>query len=366
VHARRYAIYGVVAGLGLPAAGTLVSAWLHRGSILPAVLGATHLADPVLWILDTAPLVLGALGLVIGRQHDALRAQHEEILRVERSRRDGFERAAAELSKRSRGLLGSVSSFTASTAETAAGVRATTATMGQLSRTATAAALTAETVVGLAQESDRAAAEGLRTAEGSSAALLDLADRVHGLSRRIAGLNDRMRDIFEVATAWDRLAASSRELAGKAREEARRHGGGAAGLGALVGEMDRHAEEGRETAARAKALLGEVHREMHGAVAAAEEGSGRAQEGAQVIHRAAETMRNLSRALGESARAAREIARASQQQETAIEQVRNAMNEIYLASEETETSTREVADEAQALADLAAALKRSVRQETPK
>ncbi len=134
----------------------------------------------------------------------------------------------------------------------------------------------------------------------------------------------------------------------------------------LGAEMERHADEARDTAARAKALLGEVHREMHGAVAAAEEGSGRAQEGAQVIHGAAETMRSLSRALGESARAAREIAGVSQQQQTAIEQVMNAMNEIYLASEEMETSTHEVADEAQALSDLAAALKRSVRQETPK
>jgi len=362
MRALRYVIYGALAGLGLPAAGTLLSASVRYGSLSPAHLVAAHLADPLIWIMDTAPLVLGALGFVIGRQHDALRRQHEEILRLERARRDGLERAAAELVQRAKGLLGSVSAFTASTAETAASVRETSATMSQLSRTVTAAALTAETVIGLAQDSERAAAEGLTTAEASRGALLELAEQVHGLSERIAGLNGHMSDIFEIADAVNRVAERSRVLAGQARSEAQA-GAGGAGLSGLVAQMDRHAEEARDAATRAKVILGEVHQAMHGAVDAAEAGSSRAQEGARVIHQVAETMRGLAGALGDSAKAARDIAQVAQQQESGFEQVMKAVNEIYLASEETAASTRQVADEAKSLDELAARLKKSVRQE---
>ncbi|HVP69064.1 MAG TPA: chemotaxis protein [Anaeromyxobacteraceae bacterium] len=361
MRATRYAIYGALAGLGLPAAGTLVSAWLRAGGASPRLLTAAHSADPLVWLMDTVPLVLGALGYVIGRQHDVVVRQHEEFLRLERARRDALEQAAAELARRAKGLHGSASSFTASTAETAAAVRETSATMTQLSRTATAAAVTAETVIGLARESERAAGQGLSTADASSATLLALADDVHRLSERIASLNGRMGDVFEIASAVSRFAERSQALAAQARAEASTEG--ARALPALLAEMDRQADEAREASARAQAILGEVHGTMRGAVEVALEGSAHAREGASVVRSAAETMRSLSRALSDSARAAREIAEVAQQQESGFDQVRKAMNEIYLATEEAADSTREVADEAKSLEELAARLKRAVRPE---
>ena len=330
MQARRYAVLGVLAGLGLPLASTFVSAWVHAGSVLPQALWRAHLSDPVLWIVDTAPLVLGALGWIIGRQHGVLAREHEENVRAERNRRDAFERAGADVTKRSRALLSSVASFTASTAETAVSVRETTATMAQLSKTAMAAALTAESVIGLAAQSEKAAAEGMATAEASSGALKDLAGEIRGLARRVASLNDRMRELFD-----------------------------------LVVELEREPSRAADLAARGRAILGHVHREMHGFVAATEADAVRAEEGARVVHRAAETVRALAGTLAESAGAARRIAEVAQQQEGAFEQVMNAMNEIYLASEETASSTREVAEEAQALAELAARFRGAVRPETP-
>jgi methyl-accepting chemotaxis protein len=329
MHARRYAIFGVLAGLGLPASGTLVSAWLRSGSLAPRALWAAHLSDPLVWIMDTAPLVLGALAFVIGRQHDALSHQHEAGIRAERARRDAFERAAADVARRSRSLLSTVATFTASTAETAVSVRETASTMTSLVKTATAAALSAESVVGLALKSDRAAEEGTATAEASSAALAELAAEVRGISRRVAGLNARMRDLFELAVAVD-------------REPARAH----------------------EVTAQVRAILGEVHREMRATVEAAEAGSVRAEEGGRVVHRAGETIRALARALADSSAAGRQIAGVAQQQEAAFHQVMNAMNEIYVATEETAACTREVAEEAQSLADLSGRLKGAVRQES--
>jgi methyl-accepting chemotaxis protein len=161
-------------------------------------------------------------------------------------------------------------------------------------------------------------------------ALKDLAGEIRGLARRVASLNDRMRELFD-----------------------------------LVVELEREPARAADLAARGRGILGHVHREMHGFVAAAEADAVRAEEGAGVVHRAAETVRALAGTLAESAGAARRIAEVAQQQESAFEQVMNAMNEIYLASEETASSTREVAEEAQALADLAARFRGAVRQETP-
>ena len=235
--------------------------------------------------------------------------------------------------------------------------------MSRLSSTATASALTAETVVGLALESERAAARGLSTAEQSHEALTRLATEVQALSQLIAGLNDRMRDVFHVTDAVARVAERSRTLSAMARAQAQADGGILApeAFPALLARMDGHAEETAEAASRAKAILDEVRVAMTGAVEAAEAGSIRAGEGAMVIEGAAVTLRELAKALAASARGGREIAGVAQQQESGFEQVMHAMNGIFLAYERTSASTREVAAEARAIGDLAGRLRRAVR-----
>jgi methyl-accepting chemotaxis protein len=359
MRARRYDLYGVAAGLGLPLVGTVITAVVRHGGFSLGSLVAAHRGEPLLWIMDTAPFVLGALGWIITRQHAGLDGQAQEILKLEAQRREGFEKTASELFHAAQGLLGNVSAFTSTTAETAASVRETTATMSQLSQTATAAAITAETVVGLALESERAAAEGLETAEASSGELLKLAAEVRGLSSRIEGLNDKMRDIFDIASSVTYVADRSRELAAEAQKEADR--AGSPGIKSVAAEMARHAEESRSSATRVKAILGDVHKAMVSALTAAEAGSRRAEGGAHVIHATADAIRRLSKALDESAHAAKEIARVAQQQENGIEQVMKAMNEIYVATQDTVTSTHEVAAGAKSLNELASTLRRSVK-----
>jgi methyl-accepting chemotaxis protein len=312
MRASRLALLGLLAGLVFPIGGAMLSAWKPVED--PAggkVLGALR-RDPLVWLLGATPLALAALGWVVGRQQDALSRRRDDLLRLARVRRDDLERTAAELARRARALADSVAKVDAATAGTAARVRETSATMEQLARTATASALTAETVIGLARVSEHKAGEGLRSAEASREALLRLSDEVLALSQLIAGLNRRM----EEATA----------------------------------ASDRGAE-----------VLGGVREAMHGAVEAAEAGSVRAGEGAMVIEGAAGTMRDLAQALSDSARAAREIARVAQEQDAGIERAMTAMNAIYLASEETAASTARVAEEARSLDELAARLRKAAR-----
>jgi methyl-accepting chemotaxis protein len=352
MYSRRYFLYGALFGFLFPLAGSVIEA-----AVGPSGLGVQGLLDaqakPLLWIIWTAPLFLGVLASVAGRQQD-------QLVEAETGKREEFLDTAKTLVAAAQSLLSSVSAFSSMTAETAASVRETTATMGQLGQTATQAALTAETVIGLAQQGARVSSEGLTAVETSQAEMAKLADEVKALSQKIEGLNGRMRDIFEIASVVNYIADRSQRLSDRAAQEAQRAGAAGAGFADVVAEMRHHAEDAKRAAAQVKGILSEVHKAMLSAMTAAEVGIRRAEQGASVAAGTGETIRRLATALKESSGAAREIATVAQQQDHGIDQVLKAMNEIYLATQETMGSTQAVAAEAKALNDLANGLKRAV------
>jgi len=353
--ARRYALYGALFGLSFPVFGTLLEARVLAGrhglEFLPAV--AASQKEPLLVIIWSAPLFLGLFAWLIGRRQD-------DILAIDAQRREGFNRTAQDLFGTAQTLLSTVSSFSSMTAETAASVRETTATMGQLGQTATKAALTAETVIGLAQSSRRSADDGVAAAETSTGEMTKLATEVRGLSRSIEQLNQRMRDVFEVASVVNYIADRSQRLAESAAGEVQKSGQAAEGLQGVVAEMRHHAEDAKRAAVQVKGVLGEVHKSMLAAMTAAEIGVRRAEQSAQVASGSGEAIRRLASALRESSEAAREIATVAQQQDHGIDQVLKAMNEIYLATQETMSATQQVAGQARSLNDLAHGLKQQV------
>lgn len=353
MNTRKYALYGALFGLCFPIIGTVIEAFtLGHGLGVDGLLRA-QASSPLLWIVDTAPFFLGVFASLAGRRQD-------QILALEAARREGFLKTASELFTAAQALLSTVSSFSSMTAETAASVRETTATMGQLGQTATKAALTAETVIGLARQGERASVEGLSAVETSLAEMMKLSDEVRALSQKIEALNGRMRDIFEIASVVNYVADRSQRLADQAAAEAAKAGPAGRGFSGVVSEMRSHADESKKASTQVKGILSDVHKAMLSAMTAAEVGIRRAEQGAQVASGTGETIRRLATALRESSGAAKEIAMVAQQQDHGIDQVLKAMNEIYLATQETMSSTQAVATEAKALNDLASGLKRAV------
>ncbi|HET9551404.1 MAG TPA: methyl-accepting chemotaxis protein [Anaeromyxobacteraceae bacterium] len=352
MNTRRYAIVGALFGIAFPLMGSIIEAATNGvGLNLQGFLAAQQ--KPLLWIIWTAPFFLSVIAGFAGRQQD-------ELIRSELLKREGYMETAKTLVSAAQSLLSTVSAFSSMTAETAASVRETTATMGQLGQTATKAALTAETVIGLAQHGGRVSEEGLGAVETSQSEMAKLADEVRGLSQKIELLNGRMRDIFEIASVVNYIADRSQRLADRAANEAQRAGVAGAGFTEVVGEMRHHAEDAKRAAVQVKGILSEVHKAMLSAMTAAEVGIRRAEQGAQVASGTGGTIRRLAEALKESSGAAREIATVAQQQDHGIDQVLKAMNEIYLATQETMASTQAVAAEARALNDLANSLKETV------
>jgi methyl-accepting chemotaxis protein len=352
MNSRKFAIYGAALGLGFPVIGTIIEAFSRGYGLGISGLLQAQAASPLLWIIDTAPFFLCVLAWVAGRTQDSM-------VGLDLARRDGYLKTASELFTAAQALLSTVSSFSSMTAETAASVRETTATMGHLGQTATKAALTAETVIGLARKGERASVEGLSAVETSLGELMKLSDEVRALSRGIEQLNTRMREIFEIASVVNYIADRSQKLADRAADTAKA-APGVRGFAEVVTEMRSHSDEAKRAAGQVKGILAEVHKAMLAAMTAAEVGVRRAEQGATVASGTGETIRRLANALRESSQAAQEIAAVAQQQDHGIDQVLKAMNEIYLATQETMSSTQAVATEAKALNDLALGLKRAV------
>lgn len=350
---RRYAVFGALFGLVFPVLGTLIEAVTHFQS---ESLGAAMLlaqGEPLLWVIDFAPLILCVMAALTGRRQD-------DVIALEAAKRERFEKTAGELFGSAQTLLAAVSSFSSMTVQTAASVRETTATMGQLGHTATQAALTAETVVGLAQKSKRASDEGLTAVERSTAELAKISEEVRALSQRIQALDKRMRDVFEIASVVGSIADRSQQMVEAVEREAKRLGSEGDSLAAVVKQMRNHSDDVKRAAGQVKTILVEMHKAVVTAVAAADVGVRRAEQGAEVASSTGAAIRKLAGALEESSGAAKAIASVAQQQDHGIEEVLKAMNEIYAATEAAIASTQSVALQARSLNDLASGLKSAV------
>lgn len=75
----RYAIYGALCGVLFPIAGTLIECSLEFGFFSPDHFLKCQQNNPLLWIIDTAPLFLGLLASFAGLQMDKVREKNIEL-----------------------------------------------------------------------------------------------------------------------------------------------------------------------------------------------------------------------------------------------------------------------------------------------
>ena len=345
----KFGLYGALIGLAFPIYGTIFQAVLDPANDgFFTRLGRAQ-GQPIAWLLDLMPLMLGLGGWF-------LRSRQERVGSADDGQRQAFVDTARQLFAATQNLVSSVSSFTSMNSETAASLRETTASISQLGQTAAQAAVTAETVVGLADASRASYEQGIRTAEESMGEMAALTENVRGLSGKIGDLHGRLRDVFEIASVvsymadrFQRLTSSAVAEMGKVAADR----GLPMALRFIVAELSRQSAEAKAAATRVKALLGDVHSAMMGAVTAAEDGVRRAEQSAKVASSTGENIQRLATALRDSSRAAKGIAVVALQQDKRIEDLLKSMNEIFLASEEAMQSTKHVAEQAKTLTELA-------------
>lgn len=114
----RYALVGIVFGCFFPIVATAISLFLKRLPTTPANVIAAQSGDPLLWIIDTAPLFLGLLAAFAGRRQDALqetnrrlRSSEQDLIELKSSLEMTVDERTRELETRS-SLMGALLSVT--------------------------------------------------------------------------------------------------------------------------------------------------------------------------------------------------------------------------------------------------------------
>jgi GAF domain-containing protein len=110
-NAQRYALFGASFGLIFPILAILIRT---VGSGIPLSLSsivAVHLSDPLLWIIDTAPLFLGMFAAVAGHRQDVLEKTNS-MLKVREHDLEATQRVSEErVNERTRELTANSQSF---------------------------------------------------------------------------------------------------------------------------------------------------------------------------------------------------------------------------------------------------------------
>ncbi|HET9910194.1 MAG TPA: GAF domain-containing protein [Anaerolineales bacterium] len=94
--AQRYAIVGILFGLLFPVVATIIRLWEAGIPFNLSSLAAIQANDPLLWIIDTAPLFLGLFAAFAGRRQDRLQNLNSEL----RSRENELRIVQATLEQR--------------------------------------------------------------------------------------------------------------------------------------------------------------------------------------------------------------------------------------------------------------------------
>jgi GAF domain-containing protein len=103
----RYAVVGVVFGLTFPIFATAVSIVMAQLPFSLASAIAVQRSQPLLWIIDTAPVFLGLFASLIGRREDALREANEALQALSVQLTTSREETARQLEERSAQLQAS-------------------------------------------------------------------------------------------------------------------------------------------------------------------------------------------------------------------------------------------------------------------
>jgi methyl-accepting chemotaxis protein len=198
-------------------------------------------------------------------------------------------------------------------------------------------------VAGTAEDSARAARQGLDVAQQGEQAVqrsLDSMQRirgeVQGISKKIKNLGDRSMEISEIVNTIDDIAAQTNLLALNAAIEAA--GAGEAGLrfAVVADEVRKLAERSARATRDIAILIKNFQSETQQAVIAMEEGTREVETGYRVTTQAGESLREIADVSKRSAGLAQDISVATQEQVKGAEHVGLAVQAIAGVALQTE------------------------------
>jgi methyl-accepting chemotaxis protein len=268
--------------------------------------------------------------------------------------------ASSELDREAADILETSSQQTAIVAQQSMALGEASSVVSSIARTARAATSQADAVIEVAQTSEELSQDGQRVVTEAVAGMEKLGDQVRAMALTIADLSDRTVQIGSIMTTLKDLAEQSTLLALNASIEASRAGEHGRGFSVVAQEMRTLADQSRLAAQEVRGLLFEVQKGTRAAVAAAEEGSKRAQAASALAQSAGRSIEGLTSVIFESSGAARQIATSSRQQTSGVEQMAGTITGLAASMNTAVEGTRRIEAVAGNLKQLSQRLTRLV------
>ena len=295
---------------------------------------------------EAADPVATALAVVFADTLLALR----RLVRQMHSVTDQLVTSAADLTTTADDHVGAVAAQTAAVAET-------TTTVEQLAATAGSIAEIAERVSRFAGTTRHDVDAGVQAVHAAGAAMETIAGRVHDLSRRSAGLQERITRVGAATKLIDDLARRTAILSVNASVEAARVGDHGHGFSTVATEVTTLAARAREATRQIGDILAQLERQAAATAVASDEGLVAVEAGAQRQAEVVASLHRITRMVDRTTAAAREITAATRQQRFASDAVVAAMETVTTSGERYRNGSVGHAAAARRMNDLGEALK---------
>lgn len=248
---------------------------------------------------------------------------------------DTLRQSARQLNESGQSLTASSEDQGNTISRQAAALQETHVTAEEIKQTSMMAAQKADAVIAVAERADAVGRSGEQAIEQTLSTLTEIRAQVMEISRKIAHLSERTKQIGSITSTVKDLADQSNILALNATIEAVRSGEHGKAFAVVAREIRSLADQSVQATGRVREILGDITHAIDDAVVITEQGSQRIENGLIRLNESGENLRQLSAIMRENSASVRQIAAAVSQQNTGITQIFGALSELSSMMDDT-------------------------------
>lgn len=244
--------------------------------------------------------------------------------------------------------------------ETARTLANTISTLHNLANSAVHVHETAEKVAGAAQATLATSRLSQEAIERIKEEMGNIKERVAEITRKISGLEDRSRQINNIATMIEEITEQTNLLSVNASIEASRAGEYGKGFSQVAIEIRKLAERAANSTKEIESLIAEIQTETHSTVAQTRQGSASVQKSVEIIQETAQAIEKINLMIADTSEAAQQILTASSEQKISTGEIVGRIQKWSNVAHQFEISTHNLVASTKRLNQLSEELKSAI------